>query len=93
MTLAVFPDTSCIADRPETEHFFGAADVAGLTWRRLSHSCPPDPANPVSIYQFVQRPHWNFSCPVRPHTTPGEAFPSKGCKVSHQSGNVLVEVI
>ncbi|BDA47728.1 probable pyridoxal phosphate phosphatase PHOSPHO2 [Coccomyxa sp. Obi] len=71
-----------LPDRPETQHFFGAADVAGLTWRRLSHSCPPDPATPVSIYQFVQRAYRNVSCPVVPQTSPGEASPSKRCKVA-----------
>ncbi len=74
-----------LPDRPETERFFGAADLAGLTWRRLSHLCPPDPATPVSIYQFVQRAYSNFSCPVRPQASPGEASPSKRCKVSYQS--------
>ncbi|CAL8471813.1 g11355 [Coccomyxa elongata] len=71
-----------LPDRPETQQFFGAADLAGLTWRRLSHFCPPDPATPVSIYQFVRRAFSDFSRPVRPQTSPGEASPSKRCKVA-----------
>lgn len=86
VTLVVLQILLALPDRPETQHFFGAADVAGLTWRRLSHSCPPDPATPVSIYQFVQRAYWNVSYPVRAQTSPNEASPSKRCKVSYHSG-------
>ncbi|KAK9905585.1 hypothetical protein WJX75_002525 [Coccomyxa subellipsoidea] len=73
-----------LPDRPETLLFFSAADVAGMTWRRLSHFSRPDLATPLSIYQFVQRPCFLEVCrQIRPHSSTTEASPSKRCKVAN----------